>query len=58
VVGDQDVRHLAGHEKSSKHRKAETLIQSGQYLKVISEQDFARLVAAEAGSVEGSEAVL
>lgn len=48
VVGDQDVRALAGHQKSSKHRKAEALIKSGQRLRVISEQDFARLVATEA----------
>jgi DNA polymerase-3 subunit epsilon len=29
VVGDTDVRRLAGHEKSSKHRKAEDLITRG-----------------------------
>ncbi len=32
VVGDQDVRRLAGHQKSSKHRKAEELIGKGQAL--------------------------
>jgi len=30
VVGDQDIRKLAGDEKSSKHRKAEELILKGQ----------------------------
>ena len=30
VVGDQDVRVLKGNEKSSKHRKAELLIEKGQ----------------------------
>jgi DNA polymerase-3 subunit epsilon len=27
IVGDQDIRQLAGHEKSNKHRKAEWLIE-------------------------------
>jgi DNA polymerase-3 subunit epsilon len=45
VVGDQDVRRLLGHEKSSKHRKAETLIQGGQLIRIIGERDFLRLVA-------------
>jgi DNA polymerase III subunit epsilon len=29
VVGNQDIKRLAGHEKSSKHRKAEVLILTG-----------------------------
>ena len=29
IVGDMDVKRLAGHEKSSKHRKAELLIANG-----------------------------
>lgn len=44
VVGDQDVKKLAGHEKSSKHRKAELLIQKGQELRIIRESDFKELV--------------
>ena len=44
VVGDQDVKKLAGHEKSSKHRKAEALIQKGQKLRIIRESDFKALV--------------
>lgn len=44
VVGDQDIRKLAGHEKSSKHRKAESLIQKGQTLRIIRESDFKELV--------------
>ena len=40
IVGDQDVRKLAGHEKSSKHRKAEKLIQKGQPIRVLRETDF------------------
>jgi DNA polymerase-3 subunit epsilon len=44
VVGDQDVMKLAGHEKSSKHRKAETLILNGQRIQIIRESDFKHLV--------------
>lgn len=45
VVGDTDVQKLAGHEKSSKHRKAEELITSGSSLRIIRETDFMELVA-------------
>ncbi|MGD0764889.1 MAG: exonuclease domain-containing protein [Dehalococcoidia bacterium] len=44
VVGDQDIRRLAGHEKSSKHRKAEGLIARGQTIRILGESDFTRLV--------------
>jgi DNA polymerase-3 subunit epsilon len=44
VVGDQDIRKLAGHEKSSKHRKTEDLITKGQPLRIIGESDFLRVV--------------
>lgn len=44
VVGDQDVRKLAGQEKSSKHRKAEDLIKKGQAIRIIRETDFKELV--------------
>jgi DNA polymerase III subunit epsilon len=41
VVGAQDIRMLAkGMLKSSKHRKAETLIKAGQSLRIIQETDF------------------
>jgi DNA polymerase-3 subunit epsilon len=40
VVGDQDIRMLAGHEKSTKHRKAEGLIARGQQIRIIGESDF------------------
>jgi DNA polymerase III subunit epsilon len=43
VVGDQDVKKLAGHQKSSKHRKAESLIKKGQSLRIIRESDFKEL---------------
>jgi len=44
VIGDQDVRRLAGHEKSSKHRKAEELIAKGQAMRILGERDFRRVV--------------
>jgi DNA polymerase III subunit epsilon len=43
VVGDQDVRKLAGHELSSKHRKAELLIAKGQPIRILTENDFRRI---------------
>lgn len=44
VVGDQDVSLLAGHEKSTKHRKAEQLAFAGQHIRIIRESDFNALV--------------
>lgn len=44
IVGDQDIDKLAGHSKSSKHRKAEELIGKGQDLRIVGETDFRRLV--------------
>jgi DNA polymerase III subunit epsilon len=44
VVGDQDLRVLNGHEKSSKHRKAEMLIAKGQSIRILGESDFRRIV--------------
>lgn len=44
VVGDQDVLRLAGHEKSAKHRKAESLAAEGQRIRFLRESDFLQLV--------------
>jgi DNA polymerase-3 subunit epsilon len=44
VVGDQDIKRLAGHEKSSKQRKAEELIAAGQKIRILGESDFQRLL--------------
>ncbi len=44
VVGDQDIRVLAGKEKSSKHIKAEGLIGKGQPIRILIESDFKDLV--------------
>ncbi|MBI3775177.1 MAG: transposase [Gammaproteobacteria bacterium] len=48
VVGDQDIYRLAGHEKSSKHRKAEDLMKKGQQIRIIGESDFQRLLGLRA----------
>jgi len=45
VVGDQDLRRLVGHEKSSKHTKAEQLIANGQHIRILGESDFMRIVS-------------
>jgi DNA polymerase-3 subunit epsilon len=45
VVGDQDVTRLAGHEKSTKHRKAEELILKDCPIRILRESDFRELVA-------------
>jgi DNA polymerase-3 subunit epsilon len=44
VVGDQDAKKLVGHEKSSKHRKAEQLASEGHRIRIIRETDFRALV--------------
>lgn len=50
VVGDQDLDRLAdGETKSSKHRKAESLIQGGQPLRILSEADFQALLGTKLG---------
>lgn len=49
VVGDQDIRKLAGKDKSSKHRKAEELISKGQVIRIIKESDFKELVSQSQG---------
>ncbi len=45
VVGDQDIRVLAGKVKSSKHLKAEDLISKGQSIRILVESDFRDLVS-------------
>ena len=44
VVGNQDIKRLAGNEKSSKHRKAETLIGKGHNIRILAENDFMKFV--------------
>ena len=43
VVGDQDIEKLNGADKSSKHRKAEQLIEKGQPIRILGEADFMSL---------------
>jgi DNA polymerase-3 subunit epsilon len=44
VVGDQDIAKLAGNTKSSKHRRAEEMIATGQKIRILKESDFFDLV--------------
>lgn len=50
VVGNQDIKKLGGHEKSSKHRKAEEMIQQGQAIRILCESDFRFLVSEAQGT--------
>lgn len=47
VVGTQDKSKLQGYEKSTKHRKAEALIEKGAGIQILSEDDFAELVGVD-----------
>lgn len=44
VVGDQDLTVLAGHAKSSKHRRAEEMQNAGHPIQVIGETEFKAIV--------------
>jgi DNA polymerase-3 subunit epsilon len=44
VVGDTDIARLAGHSKSSKHRKAEEMAMQGHPIRIIRETDFRELI--------------
>lgn len=44
IVGEQDLTALAGHAKSTKHRRAEELIHEGLDIRIIGEQEFLKLV--------------
>lgn len=46
IVGDQDLTLLAGHTKSTKHRKAEELIAAGHPIRIIGEAEFLALIGA------------
>jgi len=45
IVGDQDICKLGEHKKSSKHRKAESLIEKGQPIRILRESDFRIMVS-------------
>ncbi|KIC19744.1 exonuclease [Leisingera sp. ANG-DT] len=44
VVGDQDLTLLNGHEKSTKHRRADELIATGQEIRILGETEFMALI--------------
>ncbi len=44
VVGDQDLKRLAGYQKSTKHRMAEDLRSKGQQIRIIGEDDFMAMI--------------
>ena len=50
VVGDQDLGVLAGHSKSSKHRKAEEMRAAGHPIRIMGETDFKQAIS-DAGVV-------
>lgn len=43
ILGDQDISKFKGHNKSSKHRKAEELVSKGHQIRIIGETDFIAL---------------
>lgn len=45
VVGDQDLSVLAGHTKSSKHRKAEDMRDAGHPIRIMVESEFRNLLS-------------
>jgi len=45
VVGDQDLSVLAGHTKSTKHRKAESMRDAGHPIQIIGETEFRKLLS-------------
>lgn len=44
IVGDQDLSLLAGHSKSSKHRKAEAMRDAGHPIRILGESEFKDLL--------------
>ncbi|MGJ8589414.1 MAG: hypothetical protein ACSHXW_14785 [Yoonia sp.] len=50
VVGDQDMTLLAGHDKSSKHRRAEELLEQGHEIKIVGESEFMKLINSKSGN--------
>ena len=49
LVHDAPADQLAGHELSSKHRRAEELAAAGHEIRILRESDFAALVALDEG---------
>ena len=51
VVGDQGLKRLAGHDKSTNHRKAEELIEQGIPIRILKESDFRERMTPHRGCV-------
>ena len=49
VLGVQDMSKLAGSDKSTKQRKAESLIAGGQKIRIVDEGEFWRLIDSAKG---------
>jgi hypothetical protein len=56
VVGDRDILRF-GSEKSTKQRKAEKLINSGQHIRILGESDFKRIIDCGDNRAPAAEAV-
>lgn len=54
VVGTQDESKLQGYEKSSKHRRIETLISKGARIDVLSESDFYEILGVNESEIAPS----
>lgn len=52
VVGDQDLTRTLGKEKSSKHQKAEALIEAGADIRIIGESDFLSMITIDSPTHE------
>ena len=52
VIGTQDKKKMKGYEKSSKHRKVESLIDNGMEIQILSEKDFSELMGFEPPRLE------
>lgn len=50
VVGEQDVRQLAGKDKSDSHIRAEELIEQGHPIQIVSEETFLHLLSSSDSS--------
>lgn len=44
VVGDQNARRLKGHDKSTKQRRAEALVENGHPIRILRETDFKKII--------------
>ena len=55
VVGDQDIRLLAGHVTSRKQRRAQELISDGYNIKILCESDFNALTRMSTATIDDGD---